>query len=47
MKDSYYGFLPKYSTMHYWSKSLWANEYPAGWVGIDGDERGNDQTFAF
>ena len=47
MKDSYYGFLPKFSTMHYWSKSLWANEYPAGWVGIDGDERGNDQTFAF
>lgn len=41
MKDSWYSFLPRKNALHEWvtvNQSVYAFEYPDGWVGIDGDE---------
>ena len=47
MQHSKYGYLPKYDIMLHWVKSIWMNEFPTGWAGIDGDEEVSSETFAF
>lgn len=47
MKHSKYGFDAKYDVMDHWAVSVWMNEFPSGWVGIDGDEEVTSETFAF
>jgi hypothetical protein len=40
MQDSWYGFLPKKTAVHEWNvvtDSVYAFEWPEGWVGIDAD----------
>lgn len=50
MKNSKYGYKPNYDAMMSWERmaiTLWHREYPAAWVGIDGDELATSETFAF
>lgn len=48
MKDSYYGMLEVKKIMHDWPNpvgSTFAYEWPAGWIGIDGDVVPSKSTF--
>ena len=49
MKNSYYGWLPRKNITHEWPEenkgTTFGYEWPAGWIGIDGDEVQSKDTF--
>ena len=49
MKNSYYGWLPRKVVNHEWAEEnkglTFGFEWPAGWIGIDGDEVQSRETF--
>jgi hypothetical protein len=49
MNSSYYGYLPKKYHLHQWGKQnnflSFAYEWPAGWIGINGNEKPTRDSF--
>jgi len=48
MMDSWYSYLDRKSKMHEWEnvdKSLYAYEWPDGWIGIDAEVRPEKTQF--
>ena len=48
MKESFYGTMDKKTILHAWGNvpgNTWSKEWPAGWVGIDGDEYPSKEVF--